>query len=161
MQVTAKRGDKIKVRNKAKWKLVKERPARLQPTPRDTLEEEEDSDDDDDWYSTGTKQLALVEHQDNEEANGGGEEEEPEAETAGPSSPIANRTRNKIGKSAQPSPRERKRRKVQAMKRDKRDGNREELRVIMKVKERWFVRDTREEAEVLDNLGDPEEEVYE
>ena len=161
MQVTAKRGDKIKVRNKAKWKLVKERPARLQPTPRDTLEEEEDSDDDDDWYSTGTKQLVLEEHQDNEDANDGGEEEEPEAETAEPSSPIANRTRNKMGKSAQPSPRERKRRKVQAMKRDKRAGNREELRVIMKVKERWFVRDKGEEAEVLDNLGDPEEEVYE
>ena len=44
-------------------------------------------------------------------------------------------------RSAQPSPRERKRRKVQAMKRDKQDRgarNREELRVIMKVKQRWI-----------------------
>ena len=167
MQVTAKRGDLIRIRNKAKWKLVKERPARLQPAPRDALED--DSDSDDDWYSTGIKQLVGEEHKDNEDATGGGEEEEPESETSEPSSPIASRTRNQ-GKSAQPSPRERKRRKVQAMKRDKRAGNKEELRVVMKVKERWIVRDIieeeerleqGEEAEVLDDFGGPEEEGYE
>ena len=34
MQVTAKRGDTVRVRNKARQKLVKERPSRLQPVPR-------------------------------------------------------------------------------------------------------------------------------
>ena len=57
MQVTAKRGDKIMTRNKGKWKLVRERPIRLQPTPRESPEEESD---DDDWcYDLDNKQQEV------------------------------------------------------------------------------------------------------
>ena len=54
MQVKARRGDKIRIRNKAKWKLFKERPIRLQPAPRESLEE--DSDDDEWFNSPASKQ---------------------------------------------------------------------------------------------------------
>ena len=47
------------------------------------------------------------------------EVEEQEAEPAGTSSPISNRTRNKTAQKAQLSPRERKRRQAQAVKRNK------------------------------------------
>ena len=144
MQVTAERGDKIRVRNKAKWKLVKERPSRLQPRPRDL--QDVDSDSDDDWYTgpASQQQEAVQDNHEEEEGVDGGDEETQDPEEAATFSPIASRTRRKAEGSAQLSPRERKRRKVQAMKRDKQDrraGNQEELRVIMKVKEKWFVRD--------------------
>ena len=80
----------------------------------------------------------------------GGDEETEEPEEEATFSPIASRTRMTAERSAQPSPRERKRRKVQAMKRDKQDRgarNREELRVIMKVKERWIKSNEKERSE--------------
>ena len=45
-QAEGKRGDTVRVRNKAKWKLVKERPSRLQPLPRKSQLEDSDTDDD-------------------------------------------------------------------------------------------------------------------
>ena len=75
------------------------------------------------------------------------ETEEPEEEAT--FSPIASRTRMTAERSAQPSPRERKRRKVQAMKRDNQyrgARNREELKVIMKVKERWIMSNEKEDG---------------
>ena len=119
MQVTAERGNKIRVRNKAKWKLVKERPARLQPAPRESLEE--DSDEDEWFYSTANKQQEVEEHQEHGDAAAGEEEEEQEAQQTAVSSPIASRTRNRTGARAQLSPQERKRRKAQAVKRDKQE----------------------------------------
>ena len=153
MQITAERGDKIRVRNKAKWKLIKDRPSRLQPRPSDS--QDGDSDSDDDWYTGPAVQQQEVAGENQEERVDGGEEvdegdeetEEPEKEAT--HSPIASRTRRKAERSAQPSPRERKRRKAQAMKRDKQDRgarNREELRVIMKVKERWITSNEREDV---------------
>ena len=151
MQITAERGDKIRVRNKAKWKLIKDRPSRLQPRPRDS--QDGDSDSDDDWYTGPAVQQQEVAGENQEEGVDGGEEEvdeeteEPEEEAT--HSPIASRTRRKAERSAQPSPRERKRRKAQAMKMDKQDRgarNREELRVIMKVKERWITSNEREDV---------------
>ena len=61
MQVTAERGTKTRVRNKAKWKLVKERPSRLQSAPRDP--QDGDSDSDDDWSS------GLISHQEEVQNN--------------------------------------------------------------------------------------------
>ena len=134
------------MRNKGKWKLVKERPSRLQPRPRDS--QDGDSDSDDEWYTgpASQQQEAVQDNHEEEEGVDGGDEETQDPEEAATFSPIASRTRGKAEGSAQLSPRERKRRKVQAMKRDKQDQNRrarnrEELRVIMKVKEKWTVRD--------------------
>ena len=151
MQVTAERGDKIRVRNKAKWKLVKERPSRLQPVPRDS--QEEDSDSDDDWYTGPASQLQeeVQDNHEDEEGVDGGDEEAQDPEAAPTFSPIASRTRNKSAGSTQLSPRERKRRKGQAMKRDKQDRwarNQEELNTTMKVKERWIVREEPGEGSV-------------
>ena len=67
---------------------------------------------------------------------------------AGTSSPISNRTRNKTAQKAQLSPRERKRRKAQAVKRDKQEnraGN-------------WNIKRKEGKAEILDNLVGQEEE---
>ena len=144
IQVTAERGDKTRVRNKAKWKLVKERPRRLQPRPRDS--QDGDSDSDDDWYTGPASQQQEAAQDDHEEEEGVEEGDEGTQEPEGDVtfSPIASRTRRKAKGSVQLSPRERKRRKVQAMKRDKQNrmaGDREELRVNMKVKEKWLVRD--------------------
>ena len=132
-------------RNKGKWKLVRERPIRLQPTPRESPEEESD---DDDWcYDLDIKQQEAQVQVENTDITGAEEGsisgdsedsrftityddqedrevEEQEAEPVGTSSPISNRTRNRAtrkepGQRAQLSPRERKRRKAQAVKRDK------------------------------------------
>ena len=46
-------GNGIAERFMAKWKLVKERPSRLQPVPRKSQEEDSDSDD---WLSGASKQ---------------------------------------------------------------------------------------------------------
>ena len=146
VQVTAKRGDKIMTRNKAKWKLVKERPIRLQPTPRESLEEEEESDDDCCYDLDFKQQEAPVQTENTdmtatEEGSTSGdsedsrftityddqediEVEEQEAEPPETSSPIANRTRKKTTRTetvqtTQLSPRERKRRQAQAAKRNK------------------------------------------
>ena len=145
VQVTAKRGDKIMTRHKGKWKLVRERPIRLQPTPRESPEEEES---DDDWcYDLDFKQQEAPVQTENtdmtatEDGSTSGdsedsrftityddqedrEVEEQEAEPPETSSPIANRTRNKTTRTetvqtVQLSPRERKRRQAQAVKRNK------------------------------------------
>ena len=122
MQVTAERGTKTRVRNKAKWKLVKERPSRLQSAPRDP--QDGDSDSDDDWSSGlishhSHQEEVQADHED-EEGIDGGDEEAQQPEPAPSHSPIATRTRNKLA-SVQLSPRERKRRRVKAIKRDKQD----------------------------------------
>ena len=148
VQVTAKRGDKIRIRNKGKWKLVRERPVRLQPTPRESLEEESE---DDDWcYSPANKQQEVQGQLENRDMIGGEEEEEQEAEPSGTSSPIASRTRNKTAQSAQLSPRERKRRRVQAMKRDKQEKRAGDWDI--KRKDGGWRRAREEEAEMLDSL---------
>ena len=79
-----------------------------------------------------------------------GEAEEQEAEPAGTSSPISNRTRNKTAQKAQLSPRERKRRKAQAVKRDK-QGNRAGNWDIKRRDGSWR-RPKEGEAEMLDSL---------
>ena len=131
---------------KGKWKLVKERPSRLQPRPRDS--QDGDSDSDDEWYTgpASQQQEAVQDNHEEEEGVDGGDEKTQDPEEAATFSPIASRTRGSRTRgnaegSAQLSPRERKRRKAQAMKRDKQDQdrrarNREELRVIMKVNEK-------------------------
>ena len=81
---------------------------------------------------------------------GGEQEEEQEAEPAGTSSPISSRTRNKTAQSAQLSPRERKRRRVQAMKRDKQEKRAGDWDI--KRKDGGWRRAREGEAEMLDSL---------
>ena len=85
-----------------------------------------------------------------------GGEEEQEAEPAGTSSPISNRTRNKTAQKAQLSPRERKRRKAQAVKRDKQENRAGNWNI--KRKEGGWRKPKEGEAEILDNLVGQEEE---
>ena len=107
-------------------------------------------------YSTANKQQEVEGLQKNKYAAAGGEEEEQEAEPATVSSPIASRTRNRTATRAQLSPRERKRRKAQGMKRD-----RQEKRVgawDIKETEGGWRRARGDEAEMLDNLCEQEGE---
>ena len=99
-------------------------------------------------------------HQENEDAAAGGEEEEQEAEPATVSSPIASRARNRTATKAQLSPRERKRRKAQAMKRDRQENRQEKRAGAWDIKETegGWRRARGDEAEMLDNLCEPEEE---
>ena len=50
-QVTAERGSKVRVRNKAKVKLIKNRPEHLQKGSKGKLEDDASSDDDDDYIN--------------------------------------------------------------------------------------------------------------
>ena len=140
MQVKAMRGDKIRIRNKAKGKLFMERPIRVQPAPRESLEE--DSDDDEWFDSPASKQQEVEDHLENEEETGG------RGGTGG-------RTRNRTAKSAQPSPREWKRKRVQAMKRDRQEKKAGDWD-IEKTEGGWR-RARDEEAKMLDNLFEPGE----
>ena len=49
-QVTAERGQKVRVRNRAKVKLLKDRPVHLQLASREEPDRQEEDDDDDDWF---------------------------------------------------------------------------------------------------------------
>ena len=102
-----------------KFKLLKSRPSRLQTVPR--APQETDSESEDDWIGNqkDRQEESEEDQEEHEQEVGVGEENEEAAGEAQNSSPIAHRTRNKTDRSKQPSPRERKKRKVQAMKRDK------------------------------------------
>ena len=119
-----------------KFKLLKSRPSRLQTVPR--APQETDSESEDDWIG-----YQKDRQEESEQEVGGGEENDEAAGEAQNSSPIAHRTRNKTDRSKQPSPRERKKRKVQAQQRRIGDWT------IKETEEGWR-RAREEEEEMLD-----------
>ena len=132
-QVTARRGDRIRVRNKAKVKLVEERPAHLKYRPDKEEKKQEEEEEDEDYIflqlPTNPVPNQVEEHQerhrDREEQQGNQEgqverEEEPQERSLRPvrTKRVPKRYQEEQEKQAQKqaSPRERKKRQAQAAK---------------------------------------------
>ena len=105
-QVTGQRGMAVKIRNKAKFKLLKPRPERLKP--RLTKHSEAKDESDDDWYegagntvenmghATPEEELAVEQDPSSEDRGAAAEDDDDEEASATPyTSPIASRLRNR------------------------------------------------------------------
>ena len=80
-QVTAVRGQKVRVRNKAKVKLLTERPEHLKPTNRDEYRwDSQEEDEEDDWFITLPPAMDPIPPPDQEEGAIQLEEQEQEEE---------------------------------------------------------------------------------
>ena len=116
----------------------------------------EDSDSDDDWFSEleDRQQEEMQNNLENEEGDDGrdkGDHNEEDPELAPHHSPISSRTRKKTASKSQPSPRDRKRRRVQAMKRDKQERKTGEWDI--KVSGGGWRQARDEEAEMFEDLS--------